>query len=83
MTGPECHPKRYQLRPRISCFPLVPFSYFFFKGDIVFVIFIYLFLAVLGLHCCAGFSLVVASGGYPLVVAHGLLVASLVLEHDP
>ena len=82
MTGPECHPKRYQLRPRISCFPLVPF-YFFFKGDIVFVIFIYLFLAVLGLHCCAGFSLVVASGGYPLVVAHGLLVASLVLEHDP
>ena len=59
------------------------FFLFFFKGDIVFVIFIYLFLAVLGLHCCAGFSLVVASGGYPLVVAHGLLVASLVLEHDP
>lgn len=29
--------------------------------------FIYL-LAVLGLRCCAGFSLVVASGGYCLVV---------------
>ena len=26
--------------------------------------FMYLFLAVLGLHCCAGFSLVAASRGY-------------------
>ena len=43
-------------------------SFFFSKGDLVFVIFIYLFLAVLGLHCCAGFSLVVASRGYPLAV---------------
>ena len=43
---------------------------------------IYLFLAVLGLHCCRGFSLTVESGGYSLVVAHRLLivVASLV-EH--
>ena len=47
------------------------------------ILFTYFSMAVLGLHCCAGFSLVVASGGYPLVVAHGLLVASLVLEHDP
>ena len=44
-------------------------SFFFSKGDLVFVIFIYLFLAVLGLHCCAGFSLVVASRGYLLAVA--------------
>ena len=44
---------------------------------------IYLFLAVLGLCCCVGFSLVVVSGGYSLFVVHGLLivVASLVAEH--
>ena len=44
--------------------------------------FIYLFLTVLGLHCCAGFSFVSASRGYSLVV-HWLLivVASLVVEH--
>ena len=36
--------------------------------------FIYLFLAVLGLHCCAGFS---------LVAMHGLLIAeaSVAAEH--
>ena len=40
----------------------------------------YLLLAVLGLPCCLDFSLVVASGGYSLVVVCGLLklVASLV-----
>ena len=45
--------------------------------------FIYLFLVVLGLCCCAGFSLVVASGGKSLVVVHGrlIVVASLVAEH--
>ena len=39
--------------------------------------------AVLGLHCCAGFSLVAVSKGYPLVAVCGLLVAvtSLVAEH--
>ena len=44
---------------------------------------IYLFLAMLGLHCCSGFSLVVASGGYPLVAVLRLLiaVAFLVAEH--
>ena len=42
----------------------------------------YLFVAVLGLHCCTGFSLVVVRGGYSLVLAHRLLtaVASLVAE---
>ena len=37
---------------------------------------IYLFMAVLGLHCCVGFFLAAESGGYPLVA-----VASLVVEH--
>ena len=38
---------------------------------------------MLGLCCCAGFSLAAASGGYSLVAVHGLLiaVASLVVEH--
>ena len=42
-----------------------------------------LFLDVLGLLCCAGFSLVVASGGCSLGAGPGLLVAeaSLVAEH--
>ena len=55
-------------------------------------LFIYLFLAVLGLHCCSGFSLVVASRGYSLaagcefliVVQHRLLGkrASIVRRSD-
>ena len=36
------------------------------------LLFIYLFLAVLGLCCCVGFSLVVVSGGYSLVAEHRL-----------
>ena len=46
------------------------------------VLFIY-FLAVLGLHCCIGFSLVAASRGYSLTVLHRLLTAvtSRVAEH--
>ena len=47
---------------------------------------IYLFMSVLSLHpCCMGFSLVLVSGGYSLVSAHGLLIAgaSLVAEHGP
>ena len=41
-----------------------------------------LFLAALGARCCAGFSLVGARRGYPLVAVCGLLiaVASLVAE---
>ena len=44
--------------------------------------FIYLFLAVLGFHCCVCFSLVVECGSYCLVVVHRLLIAaaSLVAE---
>ena len=44
---------------------------------------IYLFLAVLGLPCCSGFSLVAASRGYTLVAVHSPLtvVSSLVSEY--
>ena len=40
-------------------------------------------MAVLGLHCCTGFSLAVASRGYSLVAMSELLiaVASLVAKH--
>ena len=38
-------------------------------------------MAVLGLHCCKGFSLVVASRGYSLVHELLVLVASLVAEY--
>ena len=43
---------------------------------------IHLFLAVLGLHCCVGFSLAVVSGGSSPVVVQGLLIAvtSLIVE---
>ena len=51
--------------------------------SLLFYLFIYLFLAVLGLCCCIGFSLVSVIRGYSLTVVHGLLteVASLVAEH--
>ena len=40
-------------------------------------------MAELGLHCCVGFSLVAANGGYSLAAGQGLLtvVASLVAQH--
>ena len=43
----------------------------------------YLFLAVLSLHGCSGFSLVAASGGYSLVAVRSLLtvMTSLVAKH--
>ena len=44
-------------------------SLYFFK-----ILFIYLFLAVLGRHRCMGFSLVVAGGGYSLVAVCRLLL---------
>ena len=58
-------------------FELVLILFFFNK------LFIYLFLTVLELHCCAGFSLVAVSWGYSLAVALGFVrvVASLVVEH--
>ena len=54
-----------------------------FNFFLMLYLFTYLFLAVLGLHCCTGFSLVVVSGGYSPAGVHGLfiVVASLVVEH--
>ena len=47
------------------------------------LLFIYLFMAVLGLHCCTQLSLVAVNEGYSLVAVCGLLiaVASSVAEH--
>ena len=59
----------------------MPTIHIYFLGILNFLLF--LFLAVLGLCCCMGVSLVVASGGYSLAAVGGLLTAvvSLVAEH--
>ena len=62
---------------------LVSVSWFLFKKkNICIYNFICLFLAVLGVRCCADFSLAAASEA-TLVVARGLLiaVASFVAKH--
>ena len=41
-----------------------------------------LFLAVLGLCCCLGFSPVVASGNYSVVVMQKLLIAVVSLDAE-
>ena len=44
--------------------------------------FIYLFLAVLGLHCFSGFSQVAESRGYSSAAVHKLLIAvASLVEH--
>ena len=45
------------------------------KKYIYIYIFINLFLAMLGLHCCMGFSFIAVSRSYSLVVVHRLLIA--------
>ena len=39
-------------------------------------LFPYLFLTVLGLCCCVGFSLVAATGGYSLIAVFRLLIVA-------
>ena len=55
------------------------FFFFFGLSDLFsffkIILFIYLFLAVLGLHCAWGFSLVAASKGYSLVAVCWVLIA--------
>ena len=46
------------------------------------IIFFYLFVAVLGLGCCVGFSLVAGSRGYSLAAVHGLVIAVASLVGD-
>ena len=72
----------------VSKIPIPPFFFFFLKSSLnslslFFSVFIYLVLTVLGLQCCAGFSLVAASGSSSLVAVGRCLivVASLVAEH--
>ena len=43
------------------------------------ILFIYLFVAVVGLSCCGAFSLVVVSRGLSLVAMHRLPIAWLLL----
>ena len=70
----------------ISSAPASFFKFFFVYFSVIVVRLSYCFLpflAVLGLCCCMGFSLVASSRSYSLVVVCGLLiaVASLVAEH--
>ena len=70
----------------VSNIPMTPFFFFFeefLELSLFFSVLIYLFLTVLGLQCCAGFSLVAASGSSSLVAVGRCLivVASLVAEH--
>ena len=50
-----------------------------FKKDFIYL---FLFLVVLGLHCCLGFSVAVANRDYSVAVVWGLLivVASLLVS---
>ena len=55
-------------------------KYFFFQFDSlsiesIILLFTCLFLAVLVLCCCMGFSLVVERRAYSLVAGHGFLIA--------
>ena len=56
--------------------------FFWYQPAVLLKNFFNLFLAALGLHRYAGFSLVAVRGGYPLVAVCGLLitVASLAVE---
>ena len=65
--------------PEASLIPVQVLFFFFYK----FIYFIYLFLAVLGLHCCVRAFSSCGEQGLLFVVVRGLLiaVASLVTEH--
>ena len=66
----------------VKALPPVPHGVTVFEGRVR-TLFIYLFIAVLGLHCCTGFSLDAESGGHSQVVVCRLLIemVSLVVEH--
>ena len=54
-----------------------PCSFFIYK-----ILQNYLFLSVLGLRCCVGFSLAVESGGYTLVAVQRHLIVEHRLQSD-
>ena len=51
--------------------------FLFFKNN-----FIYVFLTVLGFHCCVGFSLVTASRVYSLILVRGFFIAVASLDAE-
>ena len=73
--------------PSLECRRAWSSEFSFFQMDlfkkIVLFVYLSLTLAVLGLHCCVGFSLVVEGRGCSRVTVHRLLtvLASLVEEH--
>ena len=64
-----------QVHPHPMCQKFIPFFGLNFLKN--------LFLAVLDLHCYAGFSLVVESRGYSLVALHGFLIGTACLVAEP
>ena len=67
LSSPTRHQTHALCRVSMESYPLN-------HGGIPFSFFDNLFLAVLGLHCCTGFSLVAVSGGYSLVTVLSLLI---------
>lgn len=53
-----------------------------FTSFLFLMLLMYLFVAVLGLCCCVGFSLAAASRGYSLVVVLGLFIAVVSLAAE-
>ena len=78
--------RNYQTVLHPHCFlDLLLFCSFFFIMEKNIYLFIYLFMAVLGLHCCVRAFSSCGEQGLLFVAVHGLLivVASLVAEHWP
>ena len=79
MVKSEVKPRQPDTNIHVLTVILLPFFFFLNK----FILFIYLFLAALGLYCCArGFSSC-GEQGLLFIAVRGLLiaVASLVAEH--
>ena len=60
------------VRAGLNMYFISEFYIFMFLKKII--VFIYLYLAVLGLRCCAGFALLVVSWGYSVAVYKFLIV---------
>ena len=69
----------WKLLNLIMSFPFVLFYFYFLSNQFLKNLFIF-WGALLGLCCCAGFSLAVASGGSSLVAVHMFLVAVASLD---